>query len=255
MDTELLIEINKLISGEIRNEDLTPDQEQKAKEIFFNDAKVSDISINHVSSVKQYEQLRKVLPIMNESRYRLLPVVDDNESVVGTIGQSDLVEIFENCSGCTINGECDVKSHTASEAMNKYLMSKEKLKGNEYVYVTSTDSIFDAVKKMNESDIKKVVVIESINNKRVRGILTRDAIKDYLFCKVSFLLEIEEVKNNPYFKKLKKYAKELGNESLCESESYTPKDLVKEVFRNTEEGKFYRKVLRNNYKRLLKKEI
>ncbi len=249
MDTALINEIYDLISGKIRNEDLTPGHEQKAKEILFKDAKVGDISTNHVPTVDQSTKLNKVFPIMKESEYSILPVVDDNKFVVGTIGHSDLVEIFENCSGCKKPGECGVKKHTASEAMNQYLVVKEKLETNEFLYVTSTDSIYHAIQIMNKSKISKLVVVESINNKIVQGILTKGAIKDYLFC---FVMEVEKIRNNPIFKELKDSAEKLGNESLYESKDYTPTNMIEDVIKNTRKGRSLRRLLNNTYENQLK---
>ncbi len=131
---------------------------------------VEDVMTKDVLSVKKFESIVRVANILSEKNISGLPVVDNDNKVVGIITQADILSIV----GVS-------KDHTLKDLM-KYMLGEklpERKMGDIVGDIMTTPvatirpaaNIAAAVQQMEEKKIRRLCVVDEKN--RLIGLITR----------------------------------------------------------------------------------
>jgi CBS domain-containing protein len=131
---------------------------------------VQDVMTKDVLSIKKYETTVRVASILSEKNISGLPVVDNDNKVVGIVTQADILSIV----GVS-------KDHTLKDLL-KYMLGEklpERRMGDIVGDVMTTPvatiraeaNIAEAVQQMEEKKIRRLCVVD--NKNRLIGLITR----------------------------------------------------------------------------------
>jgi CBS domain-containing protein len=111
-----------------------------------------DIMTKDVTTCQLQTPLREVAEKMEDEDVGSIPVVDENDRLIGIITDRDIV--------CRVLAEGrDTRKSTAADAMSQDIVS-----------VNREESIIDAIHKMGESQVRRLPVVDQ--NYRLRGIIS-----------------------------------------------------------------------------------
>ncbi len=108
------------------------------------------------SYIKKSSSISEILEVVDKSRQRIYPVVDDDESLLGIFNIDDITHILH---------DPDQNIKTASDLMHQHL---------NIVYLE--DLISKANQLMNDNFVDELMVLDDPDNKKVKGIITSSDI-------------------------------------------------------------------------------
>jgi len=82
-----LMKINLLISGA---------DERSVDTIIDQQFKIADIMTTGLTTIKQTDTIRRIAELLGEGHFHSLPVVDDEENVVGIVTTTDLIHYLSD---------------------------------------------------------------------------------------------------------------------------------------------------------------
>lgn len=194
---------------------------------FFKNLTVDDLSVKKVRKVKEGDKLGSVKKLIKEDKVSVLPVVNDNNEVIGMVRLKNVLENFYKKPVEKI-GRKSVKSGKIS-LMD--LKVSEVMQG--LISAVLNSGVNEVVNKMLVNDLKEVVILNSLNQpigvierltllKHVRDLLKESEIKltlsgdisEDLIPEVKSLI-IEDFKTKPGYAKrineIKVFVKKVHN--------------------------------------------
>lgn len=134
----------------------------------LSEVKVKDIMTRHPISMRSDDSVEHAAIIMVEKRFGAIPVVDENNKVVGIISDSDIFKVFINITGALSGGlqlafELSIKQGSLREVLNALrehgarilsVLTSQKDDENRMVYIRVRDMDM-AVQKAMIADMQK----------------------------------------------------------------------------------------------------
>ncbi len=150
-------------------------------------AVAKDIMNTNVISVKVGTNLKEAVQILNENKINGLPVLDDNDNLVGILTESDIIQYSSKThvtstmdkSGWTSPYEKTWEKTGYQLGANiLHRASVESVMSKKVVTVQLDTAMTDIAKTMRKKDINHLPVLDKDN--RLCGIIAREDIISYL---------------------------------------------------------------------------
>ncbi len=146
-----------------------------------------EIMRSPVVSVKHDTYLKDIIKILDEEEFSGLPVVDDDNKVVGIVSETDINKYTRQIIGQPLRDLClllEDDEYAACVGGQRGLdiiefvatLKAQNLMSTSVITVTENTSIIDIVKLIIENNINRIPVIDEEN--RLKGIIARyDVLK------------------------------------------------------------------------------
>ncbi len=131
---------------------------------------VEDVMKKDVLAVKKFETIVRAANILSEKNISGLPVVDNDNNVVGIVTQADILSIVGVSKDPTVK---DLLKHLLGEKLPEQRMGDivGDIMTSPVATIRPDASIADAVQAMAEKKIRRLCVVDSRN--KLIGLITR----------------------------------------------------------------------------------
>lgn len=139
--------------------------------------KAKDVMTTTVVSVKQNEEIKKVATILLASKIGGLPVIDDEDRVVGIISETDIIKKQKKIKSpqfiTLLQGIVflDNMSYFQEDIKDIAAYKVEQIMSTDVITVNEEDSFDKVANLMIKESINRVPVVD--NNKKLKGIICR----------------------------------------------------------------------------------
>lgn len=146
-------------------------------------SRVKDFMVPEVISIKQDATVRELLKLLTNHHIGGVPVVDDENKLLGMISDGDIIRYLNPQEGSVHDFIYDVvvdEEETEQEVLNEKINSTvDKLMQKEDIYSIKEDDTFEkAIHILSQHRLKKLPVLDSEG--RVTGIISRGDINNNL---------------------------------------------------------------------------
>lgn len=131
---------------------------------------VRDVMTKGVIFVSKYDTVMKVADILNEKNISGLPVVDNNQRVIGIITQADILSMIGVSREHTFK---DLLRHMLGETLPEQRIGDHvgDIMTSPALTINPDANVAEAVRMMSEKRIRRLTVADE--NNRLIGIITR----------------------------------------------------------------------------------
>ncbi|MHB1315963.1 MAG: CBS domain-containing protein [Christensenellales bacterium] len=148
-------------------------------------ARAAEIMNPHVVSTRPDDKVESVIKILTENNISGLPVVDEENCVIGVITERDLLVYSHKLSMLPFNFAPFILPHssfpaymTVENKANIFLKTRiEEVMSRKVVTVNEDDTWRNVVTLMKKKTINRIPVVDS--GGRLKGIITRNDLLNY----------------------------------------------------------------------------
>ena len=150
-----------------------------------------DVMVSPVITVKADTPLKKAAEILDENSFSGVPVVDEDDKLIGILSETDILRYTQQIIGQPLRDPHRV--FTKGKEVLQIDITHRGVEVIELVAATTVDNlmttdvtsageqekVYDVVKKMRENDINRVPIVD--DNEKLVGIITRGDLVNALF--------------------------------------------------------------------------
>jgi CBS-domain-containing membrane protein len=150
---------------------------------------VSDVMTRDVVTVDALAPFKEVVRLMQEHRVSALPVVDDDDVLVGIVSEGDL--ILREDPGLVGGGHLFESRHRAADRAKAAGKLAHELMTTPVISVAPDASLGEAARRMHRNEVKRLPVVDAEG--RLVGIVSRaDLLRGFLRDDAEIAKEIRE---------------------------------------------------------------
>jgi len=175
------------------------------------DNKVSEFAVTDLITLKPSDSVGDAMHLMREKNIDHLPVIDENERLIGIVTMKDILEKYFN-RPLDRNRGFDRKGHSQSQdpeafsILSKLPITNEMIEN--VVTIQPGNNIRQAVQKMSDKNISDLIVVE--NGKPTGIIAKKDLLKAFIMASKPLrniqFIGLHEVKNLEDYNKIQEIA-------------------------------------------------
>jgi len=128
-----------------------------------------------IVAIKEETKIEEMLEILKKEKIILIPIVDKNNALIGTVTEQDLIKLIKSEPTSPLAGTVwsDIIDKIQKDKTVKEIMSTT------IISISPNDSIDSALKMMNNYNLRVLTVVDS-ENKLVGVIRLRDIFERFL---------------------------------------------------------------------------